>query len=105
MRSRVIRSNGLHSDRDAIVSTSIDITEQLIREIATRARLEPEEIEPDAHFLRDLGLSSLDLLGVLAFAETSFATNFPDEVLAELTTLNKLVGAIRAYQRGEVAAR
>ncbi len=76
-----------------------DITGKLTQEIASRARLEPEQIEPDAHFIRDLGLSSLDMLSVLAFVEKSFSTRFSDEVLPKLTTLNKVVEAVRTYQR------
>ena len=75
-----------------------DIAKRLIAEIATRAKLEPEKIKPDAHFVADLGLSSLDMLAVLAFAEKNFAARFPDEILAELTTLEKAVAAVRAYQ-------
>ena len=79
---------------DAIES----LAEQLTREIATRARLEPEQVEPDAHFIADMGMSSLDLLSVLAFTEKTFATRFPDERLRELNTLNKVIEAIRTYQ-------
>lgn len=75
-----------------------DIAEQLTQAIAARARLEPEQIDPDAHFILDLGMSSLDLLSVLAFAEKSFGTRFPDEFLAELTTLNKVIEAVHVYQ-------
>ena len=83
------------------MSTHDDIVEQLAREIAARARLQPHEVDPDAHFLRDLGMSSLDLLSVLAFAEKTFATRFPDERLSELTTLNQVRDAVRAFQGQE----
>ena len=75
-----------------------DMTEQLTQEIAARARLEPDEVKPDAHFVLDMGMSSLDLLSVVAFAEKSFDTRFPDEILADLTTLNKVIDAVREYQ-------
>ena len=75
-----------------------DIATLLTAEIATRAKLAPEQVKPDAHFVADLGLSSLDMLAVLAFAEKNFAARFPDEVLAELTTLEKAVDAVREYQ-------
>jgi acyl carrier protein len=75
-----------------------DIVEELRQEIATRARLELDQVKPDAHFVLDMGMSSLDLLSVLAFAEKSFATRFPDEILADLTTLNKVDAAVREYQ-------
>ena len=75
-----------------------NIAQQLRAEVATRAKLEPEKVESDAHFVIDLGLSSLDMLAVLAFAEKEFAARFPDEVLAELTTLSKAVAAVNHYQ-------
>jgi len=76
-----------------------DIAALLTREIALRARMEPEEIKPDAHFVLELGLSSLDMLNVLAFTEKSFSVQFPDEKLGDLTTLNKVVEAIATYQQ------
>lgn len=75
-----------------------DIADRLTAEIARRAKLEPGQVRPDAHFVVDLGLSSLDMLGVLAFAEKTFAARFPDEILAELTTLDKAIEAIHSYQ-------
>lgn len=81
------------------MNSTNDITEQLVQEIATRARLKPNQVEPDTHFISDMGMSSLDVLTVLAFAEKSFATRFPDEVMPKLTTLNKVVEAVRTYQR------
>lgn len=73
------------------------IIERLTREAAVLARLELHEVDPDAHFVRDLGLSSFDLLSLLAFAEKTFATRFPDEQLSELTTLNRVKEAVRIY--------
>ena len=81
------------------MNTANDITERLVQEIATRARLKPDQVEPDAHFIFDMGMSSLDVLTVLAFAEKSFATRFPDELLPKLTTLNNVIEAVRTHQR------
>ena len=83
------------------MSSHDDIVGQLTREIASRAHLEPHEVDPDAHFLRDLGMSSLDLLSVLAFAEKTFGIRFPDERLSELTTLNQVENAVRTFHGQE----
>jgi len=83
------------------MSTDNDIIEQLRQEIATRARMDADAIDPDAHFLFDLGMSSLDLLGVLAFAEKSFGTRFPDECLSDLATLNRVADAIHGHQQNK----
>lgn len=78
-----------------------DIIEQLTKEIAERARVEPADVKPDAHFIQDLGMSSLDLLNVLAYAEKSFSARFPDERIGELTSLDKVIEAVHAHQSGE----
>ena len=78
------------------MSDAASITAELLREVAARARRNPDEIDPDAHLLADLGLSSLDLLALLAYAEKTFALRFPDDTLSELTTINRVVAAVRA---------
>ena len=82
-----------------------DIIERLTKEIAERARVEPADVKPDAHFVRDLGMSSLDLLNVLAYAEKSFSARFPDELIGELTSLDKVIEAVYAHQFGEAGDR
>ena len=86
--------NSVKRHRGRTLSADGDIIDQLRQEIATRVRVDADEIDPDAHFLFELGMSSLDLLAVLAFTEKSFATRFPDECLSELTTLNKVSDAV-----------
>jgi acyl carrier protein len=78
-----------------------DIIEQVRKEIAARARVEPADVKPDAHLVRDLGMSSLDMLNVLAYAEKSFSTRFPDELIGELTSLQKIIDAVHAHQPGD----
>lgn len=78
-----------------------DIIERLTKEIAERARVEPADVKQDAHFVRDLGMSSLDLLNVLAYAEKSFSARFPDELIGELTSLDKVIEAVHDHQFGE----
>lgn len=85
---------------DAAMTSANDIVVQLRQEIAARVRVDAAEIDPDAHFLFDLGMSSLDLLAVLAFAEKSFEARFPDECLSDLTTLNKVSDAVHACENG-----
>lgn len=71
---------------------------QLVQRVASLARLEPSRIAPDAHFVTELGLSSLDLLSVLAFAEELSGARFPDELLGSLTTLGRIDDAIARHR-------
>ena len=70
----------------------------LAKEIAARARVDISAVKRDAHLVLDLGLSSLDLLSVLAFAEQTLNARFPDELLSKLTTLAKIEEAVRAHR-------
>ena len=83
------------------MTTAIDIQSELRREVATRMRSRVRDIDPEAHFVRDMGLSSLDLLGLLAFAEKTYGVRFPDETLYELTTINRVVAAISTCREFE----
>ena len=66
-------------------------------EIAAHARVDPSKVAPDAHLILDLGLSSLDVLNVLAYVEEAFGARFPDELLGTLTTLRDIEEAARTY--------
>ena len=74
----------------------------VVREIAQRARVEKVLVTPDAHLVVDLGLSSLDLLSVLAFVEQTCGARFPDALLPTLVTLEAIDRAVSAH--GAVAA-
>jgi acyl carrier protein len=80
------------------MTTSESTFKQLTQEVARLARLDPHKIEPNAHFIVDFGMSSLDVLCVLAYAETNFAMKFSNEHLGELTTLNNVIEAVRNSQ-------
>jgi acyl carrier protein len=69
----------------------------LVAQVAMRARMPPAEIRADAHLVVELGLSSLELLDVIAYAEQRFSARFPDELLASLTTIEKIEEALFAH--------
>jgi acyl carrier protein len=87
------------------MSSTREITERLRKEIAEQARIEPAQVRSDAHFVRDLGMSSVDLLCVLAYAEEQFSARFPDDFLGELTSLNDIIEAIAAHQNEEAVGK
>jgi acyl carrier protein len=71
--------------------------ERITGEIAAHARVDPTTVRPDAHLVIELGLSSIDLLTVLAYAEQHYGAKFPDELLGTLTTLEKIEAAVLAH--------
>ena len=74
------------------------IARELTVEIALHAPTDPALVDLDAHLVVDLGLSSLDVLSVLAFAETTFDIVFADGELGGLTTVRSIERAVRAQR-------
>jgi acyl carrier protein len=77
-----------------------DVVRELTVEIAARARLLPPAVGVDMHLIGELGLSSLDVLSVLAFAEKRFGVLFPDDEVPSLSTVRKIEAAIMARSKG-----
>ncbi|MCL6450210.1 MAG: acyl carrier protein [Acetobacteraceae bacterium] len=65
---------------------------QLIAEIV---EMEPENLSPEADFIKDLGLDSLRALEVLAALERRYRIQIPQERLLELTSLRRVVQVTR----------
>ena len=73
---------------------SASIADTIIAEVAARARITAAEVRSDAHLVTEVGLSSLDVLAVLAFVEERYRVLFPDEELVHLSTVEKIELAI-----------
>jgi acyl carrier protein len=71
----------------------------LVAQVAARARVAPDQVQPDAHLVLDLGLSSLEVLDVIAIVEQHSAVRFPDEQLATLTSIERIEDALQALAR------
>jgi acyl carrier protein len=78
----------------ATLDASLGLRAMLVAQVAMRARIAPSEVRADAHLVVELGLSSLDLLDVIAYAEQRFNARFPDELLATLVTIEKIEEAL-----------
>ena len=66
--------------------------EQDVRELVAEVlETEPEKIENDAHFVKDLGMDSMMALEILAGIEKKYRVAIPEEMLPKFTTLNETV--------------
>ena len=70
-------------------------------QIVRAGKLDPEEVGPDTELVRELGMSSLELLDVLAFAEQTYDITIADEELVSLTTLRRMVAKVEALTAGK----
>lgn len=68
--------------------------EAVRREVAEAAEVEPSEVGLDDTF-EELGVDSLDALGMIANLEDEFGVEVPDEDLKRLRTVRSAVEVLR----------
>jgi acyl carrier protein len=72
--------------------------EQVIRQlIAEIIEMEPDQIDPDAHLVEDLGMDSMMALEILAGIEKRFKIELPEEELPNISTVNKAIEVAKKY--------
>ena len=70
--------------------------EQDIREIVAEIlEEEPETINGDANFIKDLGMDSMMALEILASIEKKYRIAIPEDMLPKFTDLNTTVGLVK----------
>ena len=65
--------------------------------IADILEMEPEQIDPDAHLVEDLGMDSMMALEILATMEKRFKIKIPEDDLPKITTLNGAIALAKKY--------
>ena len=58
--------------------------------------VEPEDIKPQAHFFKDLGVDSIKAIEITVAIEKHFKISFRDEQVAEITTLGEAVKVVES---------
>ena len=72
--------------------------EQDVKElIAEIIEMEPNEIDPDAHLVEDLGMDSMMALEILASLEKKYKIKLPEEDLPKITTVNRAIEVAKKY--------
>ncbi len=72
--------------------------EKDVRElIADIIEINPDEINPDAHLVEDLGMDSMMALEILAAIEKKYKIRIPEEDLPKITTINRTIELARKY--------
>ncbi len=56
--------------------------------ISKMSGIKPDEINPDAHFVKDLGIDSINVVELTVALEKSFGVGIDDMVIAKLNTIN-----------------
>ena len=65
--------------------------------LADIIEMDPNQIDPDAHLVEDLGMDSMMALEILAAIEKKYKIRIPEDDLPKITTVNKAVELARKY--------
>ncbi len=68
-----------------------DVENDIRKLVAEILEVEPHEVNPVAHFVKDLGMDSMMALEILASMEKKYKIKIPEEYLTKVTSLNSMV--------------
>ncbi len=81
------------------------VRDRVIQLIIEHLKLEPEKVVPEAHFIDDLGISSMDLWELVLIMEDEFDLEVPDEDLEKIQTIKDAIEYIEARVGKEIPDR
>ena len=65
--------------------------------IADIIEMDPNQIDPDAHLVEDLGMDSMMALEILAAIEKKYKTQIPEQDLPKITSINRAIELAKKY--------
>ena len=90
---RSYASEGEHSASGSFLSKE-DVTQRVINVLKKHDKVDPNKVTPDSHFVKDLGLDSLDSAEVVNEVEQEFVVEIPDEEAFKLQSVGDVVNYI-----------
>jgi len=76
-------------------ASKLNIEQEIRQLVAEVLETEPESIEGDAAFVKDLGMDSMMALEILAGIEKKFRIVIPEDMLPKFTSLNKTIAIVK----------
>ena len=78
----------------------MDINNTITKILVEKLGIAETEVTPDANFVKDLGIDSLDYAELVMEFEQTFNIRIPDEDAEKLQTMNQAVAYIDAKMKG-----
>ncbi len=70
------------------------VKDRVIALILEHLEVEPEKVVPEANFIEDMGISSMDLWELVLIMEDEFNLEVPDEDLEKIKTVQNAIDYI-----------
>ena len=84
------------SSEEPMINTN-NLDQDVKKLIADIIEMEPQQIDPDANLVEDLGMDSMMALEILAAIEKKYKIKLHEEELPKITTVNRAVELARKY--------
>ena len=75
----------------------MNLTQDVTKIVSEIIGMKPDDINPDALFIQDMGMDSLRAIEILAVIENQYGITIDPERLKEMTTLNNVVKITQEY--------
>jgi len=84
------------------MSTSVEaISQEITRILIDKLGIAETEVTPDANFIKDLGIDSLDYAELVMEFEQAFDIRIPDNDAEDLQTINQAIDYIKGKVNGK----
>ena len=77
-----------------------DIAERVIKIVVENMGVYPDQVTPEANFLKDLGGDSLDVVELVMALEDEFGITISDEHVAQITTVQDAILYVESAKPG-----
>lgn len=72
-----------------------NLWQKLVDVVSETLAIEPEQVEPEARFIEDLGADSLEVVDLIVAFEEEFGILIPDADLAAIRTVGEAMSYLR----------
>lgn len=80
-------------------TASGNISERVKKIIVEQLGVDPGEVNPQAHFVNDLGADSLDTVELVMALEEEFDTEIPDDQAEKIQTVGQAIDYVTAHSK------
>ena len=73
---------------------NVDVENDIRMLVAEILEMEPADVTPEAHFVKDLGMDSMMALEILASVEKKYKITIPEDALPKFVNLKTTTGIV-----------
>ena len=81
------------------MANAAEVTEKVKQIIVDQLGIAPDQVKPEASFIKDLGADSLDIVELVMAFEEAFDLDIPDEDAEKIATVKDAIDYIESKKK------